>query len=113
LSDARDGHHAAVEARMVELRRKFIARTDDDVAQMRAALARFAEGDRGGLEQIQQLAHRACGTGGTLGLDELSEAARELERLAVAIPPQVACATAERERLAAGIETVAARLAAL
>jgi HPt (histidine-containing phosphotransfer) domain-containing protein len=105
LSDGGDRDPAAVRARMLELARKFIARTGEDVVQMRAAL----DGG-GGFELIRQLAHRACGTGGSLGLTALSDAAGELERLIDSFPEGMAPGAAERERVTAGIDAIAAYL---
>ena len=116
MNDTNERDPAAVRARMLELARKFIARTTEDLAQMRAALAQLDEGHEsgngGGLEVIRQLAHRACGTSGTLGLHALSDAAGELELLIDALPGG-APGTADRERVAAGIEAIAARLVPL
>ena len=84
---------------------------------MRDALARLDAGrgtdDRSALDQIHQLAHRACGTGGTLGLCALSDAAADLERLVEALPKDAAPGAAERAQIAAGIDAVAAQLARL
>jgi HPt (histidine-containing phosphotransfer) domain-containing protein len=116
LSEATGRGPAAVNARMLELTRKFATRTTDDLAQMRAALARVGDGhdfDGSGLELIHQLAHRACGTGGTLGLHALSDAAGELERLIEAFPPRTTPGAAERARIAAGLEAIAGQLALL
>lgn len=111
------GDAAAVKTRLAELTRKFVARTGDDVAQMREALARLDAGhggDNGGaLAQIHQLAHRACGTGGTLGLCAFSDAAADLERLIEAYPAGASLSVADRARMAAGIEAIAAQLALL
>ena len=115
MSDISDRDAAAVNTRMLELASKFIARTTEDVAQMREALARLGDpgSDNGnGLEQIRQLAHRACGTGGTLGLHALSNAAGELELLVDALP-RVVPGAADRERMAAGIDAIAAQLVPL
>jgi chemotaxis protein histidine kinase CheA len=102
-----------VNARMAELVRKFVARTADELVQMRAALALIATGDRSGLVQIHQLAHRACGTGGTLGLLELSDAAGELERHIEACAADGIPDAAERARIGAEIDALAAQLALL
>ena len=104
---------AAVRTRLTELTRKFVTRTAGDVAQMRDALARLDAGDLDALEQIHQLAHRACGTGGTLGLCALSDAAAELERLVEALPKDATPGTAERAQIAAGLDAVAEQLARL
>jgi chemotaxis protein histidine kinase CheA len=117
LSGAGEGDAAAVRARLLELTRKFVLRTGADVAQMREALAMLDAGpgsDNGAaLEQIQQLAHRACGTGGTLGLCGLSDAAGALERLMEGLPKVAAPGAAERARIAAGLDAFAEQLARL
>jgi HPt (histidine-containing phosphotransfer) domain-containing protein len=108
LNEGSERDPAAVRARMLELSRKFIMRTVEDVAQMRAALDH-----EGGLEQIRHLAHRACGTGGSLGLMAISDAAGELERLIETLPQGAAPGAAERERITTGIDAIAAQLASL
>lgn len=100
----------AVQARMTELARKFVGRTLDDVAQMREALAALDGGTGGGLALIRQLAHRACGTGGTLGLHRVSDAAGDLERLIDAIPAEQMPDDALSKRIAAGIDDIATQL---
>jgi chemotaxis protein histidine kinase CheA len=113
LSEATERDATAVRMRLTQLTAKFIARTHEDLAQMRAALerldARHGDNDKA-LAQIQQLAHRACGTGGTLGLHALSDAAGELERLVGASPPGAVPGDADRARMAAGIDAIAAQL---
>ena len=108
------GNDAAVKARLVELTSKFVARTIDDVAQMREALARLDAGngadDPNALELIHQLAHRACGTGGTLGLSALSDAAGDLERTVEACPANALPDSAARAEIAARIDAMAAQL---
>ena len=85
-----EGGEAAVQTRLNELVRKFVARTAFDLAQMREGLARLDAGDRDdngkALAQIHHLAHRICGTSGTLGLCALSDAAADLERRIEACP---------------------------
>jgi HPt (histidine-containing phosphotransfer) domain-containing protein len=98
------------ESRMAELARRFLARTADEVEQMRTCLARVDAGDPSGLEQIHQLAHRACGTGGTLGLCSLSDAAGELERRVEALPADALPGPAERGQIAAAIDMLAATI---
>jgi HPt (histidine-containing phosphotransfer) domain-containing protein len=100
----------AVRTRLDELAQKFVTRTTGDLALMREGLARVESGDPAGLEQIQHLAHRACGTGGTLGLRALSDAAAELERTVEAcpagsLPDEKVCA-----EIAARIDAMAAEL---
>jgi HPt (histidine-containing phosphotransfer) domain-containing protein len=110
VSEAGEQGATVVRSRLSELTSKFVVRTRDDVAQMRAALARVSGGELRDLEQIHQLAHRACGTGGTLGLCALSDAAGALERQVEAIPADAMFGVAERTRIAAGIEALAAQL---
>jgi len=105
---------AAVQTRLNELVRKFVARTAFDLAQMREGVARLESaqgGDNGGaLAQIHHLAHRICGTSGTLGLLALSDAAAELERRIEACPADTIPDTAERAQIAAGIERISAQI---
>ena len=105
---------AAMRRRLLELTSKFVARTLEDVVQMREALARLDAGqgadDPGGLELIRQLAHRACGTGGTLGLGALSDAAGDLERLVEACPANALPDAAVRSEIAARIDAMAAQI---
>ena len=108
---ARDA--AAVKARLKELAQKFLVRTGEDLQQMREGLARLEAGDLAGLEEIRQLAHRACGTGGTLGFISLSDAASDIERLIDNSPAGTTPGEAELAQLAAGIERLAAQLALL
>jgi chemotaxis protein histidine kinase CheA len=103
---------SAMQTRMSELARKFVFRTRDDVAQMREALAGLDGGTGGGLELIRQLAHRACGTGGTLGLDRVSDAAGNLERMIDAIPAGGLPDDAARKRIAAHLDAIATQLEA-
>ena len=75
---------AAAQARLQELSARFVARSRNEVVDIRGAIARVRAGDASGLGVIQHLAHRMAGTGATLGLDALSHHAYELERLAEA-----------------------------
>jgi HPt (histidine-containing phosphotransfer) domain-containing protein len=102
-----------LDARMTELVRKFIARTSAELEPMRAALALLDAGDRSGLSEIHQLAHRTCGTGGTLGLLALSDAAGKLERGTEAYLPGGLPNAAQRAQLGADLDAVAAQLALL
>jgi len=113
LSGAGERDAMAVSARLTELTRKFVTRTAGDVAQMRDALVQIEAGDLSALAQIHQLAHRACGTGGTLGLCALSDAASDLERLIEALPKDAAPGAAGRAQIAAGLDAIAGQLARL
>jgi HPt (histidine-containing phosphotransfer) domain-containing protein len=110
----REHNAGAVQSRLTELVRKFIARTEADVVQMRDALTRLdagpADDKGGGLTQIHHLAHRICGTSGTLGLMALSDAAADLERCIEGCAADTIPGAAERTRIAAGIDRIAALL---
>ena len=114
MSGAGASDAAAVRTRLLELTSKFVTRTIEDLAQMREALARLDAGngavDPNALELIQQLAHRACGTGGTLGLGALSDAAGALERAVEACPANALPDAAARAEIAACIDAMAAKL---
>ena len=109
MSEADTGA-AAVKSRLSELAIKFVTRTTGDVTLMREGLARVEAGDPSGLEQIQQLAHRACGTGGTLGLCALSDAAAALEKTVEACPTGSLPDARARAEIAARIDEMAAQL---
>jgi HPt (histidine-containing phosphotransfer) domain-containing protein len=108
---------SAVQTRLNELTRKFIARTALDLAQMREGLAWLAAGNgddiRSALAQVHHLAHRICGTSGTLGLLGLSDAAADLERCIEAFPTDAIPDTEQRTQIAAGISRISAQLRSL
>ena len=86
MSDTREERVAAAKARMAELAEKFLDRTAVDIDTMRARLARVGD-DAAALAEIRNLAHRACGTGATLGFESLSDCAHRIEVLTAAQPP--------------------------
>ena len=98
MSDTREERVAAAKVRMAELAEKFLDRTAGEIETMRMRLAQSA-GDAAALAEIRNLAHRACGTGATLGFESLSEHAHRVEVLAAAQPPgsQADIATAIEE----------------
>jgi HPt (histidine-containing phosphotransfer) domain-containing protein len=71
-------------SRLAELTARFLERTGDEVESMRASLVLLGQGDATALSEIHHLAHRARGTGATLGLESLSERARQIELLSAA-----------------------------
>ena len=115
--NGREPDVSAVLTRMNELKRKFIARTALDLAQMREGLAQLDAGQgndkAGALAQIHHLAHRICGTSGTLGLLGLSDAAADLERCIEACPPEAIPGAEERAQIAAGIARISAQVRSL
>lgn len=73
-----------LEARLAPLRERFVARSREDVARLQELLMQGGEAalPPAALEEARMLAHRMVGTGATLGLDAISEAAARLEDLA-------------------------------
>jgi HPt (histidine-containing phosphotransfer) domain-containing protein len=86
MNETREERIAAAKARMAELATKFLDRTAGEIETMRTRLAQASE-DSAALAEIRNLAHRACGTGATLGFESLSEYAHRIEALAAAQPP--------------------------
>lgn len=104
MMDSREERLAAAAARMAELRVKFLERTTGEIETLRASVARLDE-DAGALTAIRDLAHRACGTGATLGFEGISECAARIEALCERQPP------GSRAEIAAVIEEMAQELA--
>jgi len=86
MNETREERVAAAKARMAELAEKFLVRTAGEIETMRTRLAQ-ANDDSAALAEIRNLAHRACGTGATLGFESLSEFAHRVESLAASQPP--------------------------
>ena len=86
MNETREERIAAAKARMAELATKFLERTAGEIETMRTRLAQASE-DSAALAEIRNLAHRACGTGATLGFESISEYAHRIEALAAAQPP--------------------------
>lgn len=98
---------AAVRARMADLTVKFIMRTRQDSETMRSGLERLGQGDAAAHAEILNLAHRASGTGATLGLEVLSERAHRIElQVAALAAGSVPDSQALRE-IASAIEALA------
>ena len=74
---------ASVQQQLVELARLFAAQLPGKVADMRALLhALLTEGwDQTRIEDLYRMAHSLAGTGGTMGLHQVSQRARGLEVL--------------------------------
>jgi len=104
MSDTREERVAAAKARMAELAEKFLERTAGEIETMRARLAQ-AHGDTAALAEIRNLAHRACGTGATLGFESLSEYAHRIEALTASQPP------GSQAEIAGAIDALAGELA--
>jgi HPt (histidine-containing phosphotransfer) domain-containing protein len=103
----------AMRARLAELTARFLERTGDEVVSMRASLVRMGQGDAAALGEIHHLAHRARGTGATLGLESLSERARQIELLAAARTAGSADDSVTLAEIDRAIEAMAAELGRL
>jgi chemotaxis protein histidine kinase CheA len=72
---------AAARQRMAALGEKFLERTRGEIEIMRANLVRVSSGEVSALAEVRNIAHRACGTGATLGFESLSECAYRIEQI--------------------------------
>jgi HPt (histidine-containing phosphotransfer) domain-containing protein len=73
--------------RIKQLAGEFLQRCSRDVLSLRASLTRLGNGDSIAFDAIvfkemEQIAHRICGTGASLGFESLSRCAAPIERLA-------------------------------
>jgi len=102
---------AAMRSRIAELAIKFIDRSREELATMRAGLDRLRGGDTQALQEIRNLAHRAAGTGATLGFGALSDKARDIEKIAEAQEPGAVPDAATLERLGSALDALEAELA--
>lgn len=75
-----------LEAALAELRAEYEASLPTQLAALASAMERAAS-DAGALREAITLAHQLYGTGGSMGLAAVSEAARRLERALEAIDP--------------------------
>ena len=102
---------AAMRSRVAELAMKFIDRSRAELASMRGALDRVRSGDAQALAEIRNLAHRAAGTGATLGFGTLSDKARDIEKIAEAQAPGAVPDAATLEQLSSAVDALDAELA--
>jgi len=70
--------------RIDQLAGKFLQRCSQDMVSAHEAIARLRSGNVAALQELEQLAHRICGTGASLGFESLSACAAATERLAEA-----------------------------
>jgi HPt (histidine-containing phosphotransfer) domain-containing protein len=104
--------HAA-RRRMADLATRFLDRSSDDLATMRAALQRFETGDASGVADIRHLAHRMVGTGATLGFDALAECAHRIEKFTETLAPGILPDETTRAGLADGLAAMQSELGKL
>ncbi len=65
--------------RLKQLSRQFLVRTSEELALLRAQLARARSGDVAALAEIQRLVHRINGSGAMLGFNAVSDCAKQIE----------------------------------
>jgi HPt (histidine-containing phosphotransfer) domain-containing protein len=87
MTETREQKMAAARERLAALAAKFVQRTRAEIATMRDAVTRLSAGDAAALGEIRHLAHRMAGTGATLGFEQLSDRAMQLEKIAEAQAP--------------------------
>ena len=113
MSQTREEREAAAKVRMAELAAKFVARTRGEVESMRAQLAKLPAGNPEALAELRNLAHRACGTGATLGFEALADCAQRVEQLAGAQASGSAPSPESLIQLGKAIDALAAELASI
>lgn len=82
-----DDKDAALQARLDTLRKAFMAKVPEFVADLRKAVGTLeaAEGDDAtaqALDNVRRQAHRVAGTAATYGLQDLADAHKRVERAA-------------------------------
>jgi HPt (histidine-containing phosphotransfer) domain-containing protein len=100
----------AARTRMAELARRFLDRSEMDLAAMQGGLRRIGEGDTTAVGDIRHLAHRMVGTGATLGFEALSECAQQLEKLTEKCLPGTLPGDDARDRIACELDALQAEL---
>ena len=99
-----------VSKRMAELTERFVSRSHEDLARIRAGVTEAMRGDGGALQKVREVAHRIRGTGGTLGLHSLGDAAAVLEKC---IDAQIKTSVPAIGDVKAAVELLAAELTRL
>ena len=75
-----------IQATLSKMRDEFIARLPDRLALLKALLADIERGQREAIKELHRAAHSLVGSAGVYRLLLISEAARNLEQIAAAIP---------------------------
>ncbi len=73
---------AAMRERINELAGRFLQRCSHDMVLSRDLVIRLRRGDNSAFKELEHLAHRISGTGGSFGFASLSTSAGRIERLA-------------------------------
>jgi len=107
---SREEKLAAAQSRMKELATKFLDRSVNDVASMRGALSKLAQGQLESVVDLRQLAHRMVGTGATLGLENIAQRAHDIESIADGCAPQTLPDENTRGRFASALDALEAEL---
>lgn len=75
-----------IQATLSQMRDEFIVRLPDRLALLKTLLAKLERGQRESLEDLHRTAHSLVGSAGAHRLMTVSEAARNLEQVAAAMP---------------------------
>jgi len=82
---------ASLRTQLARIRENFLLRTRGDLPLLVELLGRIQAGDSTGFVQLQDFAHRICGSGATFDFTAISESARQVEKLiAILIDTSVA-----------------------
>ena len=77
-------------SRMAAIGQRYLARTQTEIAELHALVARLSTADPQALKDIELLAHRIRGSGAVFGYHKLSDAAGVIEALALHASDRVA-----------------------
>ena len=85
-----DERRALLQEGVSHLHDRFLRRSLADAILMREFIEKLRAGDATMLDEVAHLAHRICGTGGSLGFTALSACAMKIEQIAAAAPQEAA-----------------------
>ena len=96
-------------SKMAEIGARYLARTVSEIADLEMMVARLPASGKVALKEIEVLAHRIRGSGAVFGYAKLSDAAGEIEMLAVSsAATELANATDLMAQFTAHIQTLSA-----
>jgi HPt (histidine-containing phosphotransfer) domain-containing protein len=106
MSEPGENRLAAARERMAEISRKFLERSQHDLATMRQALHAAGPSAAAGMDELRHLSHRMAGTGATVGFDAVSDLALHIETLAGSCVPDTVPDEATRAALDAALDAL-------
>lgn len=93
---------------LLKLRATYIAEWPERRAELEAELSRVGTGASGAAKELGRLFHRLAGSGGSYGIDAVTQAARPGEHLADALAAAGAVTPSQVEELRSHILAIAA-----